>query len=51
MPAAITLYLGLELGLELGLKLGFPSMNFDYIGFIIASIPFAFIYILFRERK
>ena len=51
VPAAITLYLGLELGLELGLKLGFPSMNFDYLGFIIAGIPFAFIYIFFRERK
>ncbi|HYY50919.1 MAG TPA: hypothetical protein VE643_08600 [Nitrososphaeraceae archaeon] len=51
VPAAITLYLGLDLGLDLGLKLGFPSMNFDYLGFIIAGIPFAFIYILFRERK
>jgi hypothetical protein len=46
VPAAITLYLGLDLGLELGLKLGFPSMNFNYLG-----IPFAFIYIFFRERK
>jgi hypothetical protein len=46
VPAAITLYLGLELGL----KLGFPSMNFDYLGFIIAGIPFAFIYIFFREK-
>jgi hypothetical protein len=45
------LYLGLDLGLELGLKLGFPSMNFNYLGFIIAGIPFAFIYIFFRERK
>jgi hypothetical protein len=26
-------------------------MNFDYLGFIIAGIPFAFIYIFFRERK
>jgi hypothetical protein len=43
VPVAITLYLGLDLG--------FPSMNFDYLGFIIAGIPFAFIYILFRERK
>jgi hypothetical protein len=50
IPAAITLYLGLELGLQL-LKLGFPSMNFDYLGFIIAGIPFAFIYFLFRQRK
>jgi hypothetical protein len=51
VPAAITLYLGLDLGLDLGLKLGFPSMNFDYLGFIIAGIPFVFIYILFKERK
>jgi hypothetical protein len=51
VPAAITLYLGLELRLELGLKLGFASMNFDYFGFIIAGIPFAFIYIFETESR
>jgi hypothetical protein len=45
------LYLGLDLGLELGLKIGFPSMNFNYLGFIIAEIYFALNYIFFRERK
>jgi hypothetical protein len=51
VPAAITLYLGLDLGLKLGLKLGFPSLNNDYISFIFAAIPFIFIYMFFRERK
>ena len=51
VPAAITLYLGLDLGLKLGLKHGFPSFTFEYISFIFAAIPFVFIYIFFRERK
>lgn len=51
IPAAFTLYLGLDLGLDLGLKLGFPSINTDYLAFILAAIPFIFIYIFFRERK
>ena len=51
VPAAFTLYLGLDLGLDLGLKLGFPSINTDYLAFILAAIPFIFIFVFFRERK
>src|SRR5215212_8164211 len=47
VPAALTLYLGLDLGL----KLGFPSINTGYLAFMLAAIPFIFIIILFRERK
>jgi hypothetical protein len=47
VPAAFTLYLGLDLGL----KLGFPSINTDYLAFILAAIPFIFIFVFFRERK
>jgi hypothetical protein len=51
LPAGITLYLGLELGLDLGLKIGFKSLNTDYIAFILATIPFIFIYSVFKKRK
>jgi hypothetical protein len=51
VPAAFTLYLGLYLGLDLGLKLGFPSINTSYLAFILAAIPFIFIFVFFRERK
>ena len=51
VPAALTLYLGLYLGLDLGLKLGFPSINTAYLAFMLAAIPFIFIFVLFRERK
>jgi hypothetical protein len=51
VPAAFTLYLGLYLGLDLGLKLGFPSINTDYLAFVLAAIPFIIIFVFFRERK
>jgi hypothetical protein len=51
VPAAFTLYLGLYLGLDLGLKLGFPSINTDYLAFILAAILFITIFVFFRERK
>ena len=51
IPASITLYLGLELGLDLGLRIGFKSLNTDYIAFILATIPFIFVYSVFKKRK
>ena len=51
IPASITLYLGLELGLDLGLRIGFKSLNTDYIAFLLATIPFIFVYSVFKRRK
>ena len=47
VPAVFTL----NLGLDLGLKLGFTSINTDYLAFILAAIPFTFIFVFLRERK
>ena len=43
IPAGITLYLGLELALS--------SILDRFSAFILAAIPFALVYILFRMRK
>jgi hypothetical protein len=51
VPATITLYLGLVLGMKFGIHLGFNSLNVDYVAFLLAAVPFLFIYIFFRERK
>lgn len=51
VPAVITLYLGLVLGMKFSIQLGFKSLNVDYIAFVLAAVPFLFIYIFFRERK
>jgi hypothetical protein len=50
-PAAFTLYLGLVLGIKFSLHLGFASLHIDNIAFVLAALPFAFIYVFFRERK
>ena len=50
-PAAFTLYLGLVLGMKFSLHLGFPSLHIDDIAFVLAALPFVFVYVFFRERK
>jgi hypothetical protein len=50
-PAAFTLYLGLVLGMKFSLHLGFTSLHIDNIAFVLAALPFVFIYVFFRERK
>ena len=42
VPTGITLYLGLELSL---------SFFFGYFAFVVASVPFIVVYILFNKRK
>ena len=49
--AAFTLYLGMVLGMKFSLHLGFTSIHIDNIAFVLAALPFVFIYVFFRERK
>jgi hypothetical protein len=41
----------LVLGMKFSLHLGFTSLHIDNIAFVLAALPFVFIYVFFRERK
>jgi hypothetical protein len=50
IPAAITLYLCLVLGLKFSLQASIGSY-YEHISYLLAIVPFIFVYIFFRMRK
>ena len=50
IPGAITMYLGLVLGLKFGLHNGIGA-SYEHFSYILAIVPFIFVYIFFRKRK
>jgi hypothetical protein len=51
VPAAVTLYLGLELGIDLALRISPSYVLVDRIAFLLAAIPFVLVFILYKKRK
>ena len=50
IPGVITMYLGLVLGLKFGLHNGIGP-TYEHFSYILAIVPFVFVYIFFRKRK
>ena len=50
IPGVITMYLGLVLGLKFGLHNGIGPI-YEHFSYILAIVPFVFVYIFFRKRK
>jgi hypothetical protein len=50
IPGAITMYLGLVLGLKFGLHNGIGPF-YEHISYILAIVPFVFVYIFYGKRK
>jgi Family of unknown function (DUF6328) len=51
VPLFLTLYFGLLLGLKFGLRLGFEPLAIENWAYILAAVPFVFIYVFYRHRK
>jgi hypothetical protein len=51
VPLFVTLYFGLLLGLKFGLHLGFEPLSIENWAYILAAVPFVFVYIFYRYRK
>ena len=50
IPGAITLYLCLALGLKFGLHAS-VGIYYEHISYLLAIVPFIFVYIFFKMRK
>jgi hypothetical protein len=50
IPAAITMYTGLLLGLKFSLHNGIGP-TYEHFSYILAIVPFIFVFIFFKKRK